>query len=157
MAEEGLDPDVRDRVREGQQNAETGLSRSITATTATDPFLPFEAGSAHGCKATFADIGGQNGGPVPDGERGHGSTIKVLPAEPRSKIKQDGGHGPKKPARPRSGLAVAEGNAYPPRSTALNLAPMNEARSTSVVEIKIMMIPSAESLPHRPSSAKRRI
>jgi hypothetical protein len=37
------------------------------------------------------------------------------------------------------------------------LAPIKLTRATSVVEIKIIIIPRAESLPHRPSLAKRRI
>ena len=46
---------------------------------------------------------------------------------------------------------------YPPLSTVWNLPPISVARRTRVVETAIMMMPSAESLPHSPSSAKRRI
>jgi len=37
------------------------------------------------------------------------------------------------------------------------LDPIRETMTTRVVEMRIMMIPRAESLPQRPSSAKRRI
>jgi hypothetical protein len=42
-------------------------------------------------------------------------------------------------------------------STFVSFVPIWEAMITNVVEMKIIRIPKAESLPHRPSSANRRI
>lgn len=42
-------------------------------------------------------------------------------------------------------------------STFVSFAPIREAMTTRVVEMKIIIIPRAESLPHKPSSANRRI
>jgi len=57
----------------------------------------------------------------------------------------------------RSARPCVIGCAYPPPSTALSLPPTSVARTTSAVEMKIMIIPKADSLPQRPSSAKRSI
>ena len=47
--------------------------------------------------------------------------------------------------------------AYLSLSTFVSFTPIWEAMITSVVEMNIIRIPRAESLPHRPSSANRRI
>jgi hypothetical protein len=73
---------------------------------------------------------------------------------------QPGRDGPEGPGGPETEVGnnlqnPGEYSSY--LSTFVNLAPIRDAITTKAVEIKIMMIPSAESLPQRPSSAKRRI
>jgi len=46
---------------------------------------------------------------------------------------------------------------YSPSSTGLNFTPTRVAKSTRAVEMIIIMMPSADSWPHKPSSAKRKI
>jgi len=54
-------------------------------------------------------------------------------------------------------IGGGEARAYPPFPAARKRAPTSVARTTSVVDTPIMMMPSAESLPHSPSSANLRI
>jgi glucose-1-phosphate adenylyltransferase len=60
-------------------------------------------------------------------------------------------------ANDRWPIRGAAPSAYPEFSTVLKRAPTSVASTTSVVETPIMMMPSAESLPHSPSSANFRI